>query len=68
MKTVNLKLHGLQDFLTRDIFCHANWRGLEYKTKLSEENILRETFENNVGEFKSYEDFIDYCNEKYGNK
>lgn len=38
------------------------------KNKLSEEKILRETFENNVGVFKSYEDFIDYCNEKYDNK
>lgn len=38
------------------------------KNKLSEENIMRETFENNVTEFKSYEDFIDYCNVRYSDK
>lgn len=37
------------------------------KNKLLEENISREVFENNIGEFKSYEDFIDYCNERYSN-
>lgn len=38
------------------------------KNKLLEENISRETFENNVGVYKSYEDFIDYCNKRYSNK
>lgn len=38
------------------------------KNKLSEENIMRETFENNVTEFKSYEDFIDYCDGRYSDK
>lgn len=38
------------------------------KNKLSEENIMREAFENNVTEFKSYEDFIDYCNVRYSDK
>ncbi len=38
------------------------------KKKLSEENISREVFNDNVAEFKSYEEFIDYCNERYNNK
>lgn len=38
------------------------------KNKLLEENISRETFENNVGVYKSYEDFIDYCNKRYSHK
>ena len=29
---------------------------------------MREIFENNVTEFKSYEDFIDYCNGRYSDK